>query len=214
MFKDKKAVIFDLDGTLVSSGFVWYKVDQDFFGKRGMEIPKDYITKISSMSFYETAKFTKSEYNIDESEEEIMKEWYDMAAYEYANEVKLKDGAAKILEKLRAMNFKIGLATATSHKLFVPCLKNNNIYDYFDSYVYGDEVKKSKEFPDIYLLCAQRLGASPDECIVFEDISRGIIGAKKAGMKTCGVYDDYTSFEWEKLNELADVCVRSLTELL
>ncbi len=214
MFRNKEAVIFDLDGTLVNSGFVWHKVDLDFFGKRGMKIPNDYLTKINSMSFYETAKFTKSEYNIEETIEEIMKEWYDMAAYEYANDVRLKAGAAEILEMLKSMDIKIGLATATSDKLFVPCLKNNNVYDYFDTYVYGDEVKRSKEFPDIYLLCAERLGVEPEKCIVFEDIPRGIRGAKKAGMKTCGVYDEYTSFEWDILKETADVCIRSLTDLL
>ena len=214
MFKDKKAAIFDLDGTLVDSGFVWHKVDVDFFGKRGMDIPENYLEKISSMSFYETARFTKQEYAIEESIEDIMAEWYNMAAYEYANHVKLKEGAKEILKRLKEDKFKIGLATATSDRLFVPCLKNNGVYEYFDTYAYGDEVNKSKEFPDIYLLCAQRLGTEPVDCIVFEDIARAVIGAKKAGMKTCGVYDSYTAHEWEKLKEQADFCIKSLSELI
>ncbi len=214
MFKNIEAVIMDLDGTLIDSGYVWNKVDEDFFSRRGMEIPRDYTAKINSLSFREVAEFTKAEYGISESIEEIMDEWNAMAAYEYANGVRLKEGAAEFLRKLRAENIKIGLATANTDELFLPCLKNNNVEKYFDSYACGNEVKKSKESPDIYLLCAERLGTVPEKCLVFEDITRGIIGAKKAGMKTCGVYDSYTAYEWQEVKAAADYSVKSFTELL
>ncbi len=214
IFKDKKAAIFDLDGTLVNSGFVWHKVDVDFFNKRGMDLPKDYIEKIASMSFKEMARFTKEEYNLEESIEDIITQWNELAKYEYINHVKLKEGAREILERLKTADFKIGLATATSDKLFVPCLENNGIYEYFDTYACGSEVKRSKEYPDIFLLCAERLGVNPQDCIVFEDVTKAVMGAKKAGMKTCGVYDNHTSHEWESIQKAADICVRSLAELL
>lgn len=214
MLKNKKAVILDLDGTIINSGFVWHKVDVDFFAKRGMEIPKDYTAKINSMSFYETAVFTKREYGIAESVEEIMEEWYNMAAQEYAQNVRLKDGAGEFIQNCRKSGLKIGLATATSNRLFIPCLKNNGVFGYFDAHACGDEVKKSKEFPDIYLLCAKRLKCLPEDCIVFEDIARGIRGAKKAGMATCGVYDEYTEYEWQIVQNSADYSIKSFKELI
>ena len=55
----KKAVIFDFDGTIANSRYVWQKVDVDFFAKRGMEIPRDYVEAISVMSFYNGAVYTK-----------------------------------------------------------------------------------------------------------------------------------------------------------
>ncbi|MCD8089091.1 MAG: HAD family phosphatase [Clostridiales bacterium] len=214
MFKNIEAVIMDLDGTLVDSGYVWSKVDRDFFSKRGMEIPAGYTAKINSLSFREVAEFTKREYGISESIEEIMAEWNNMAAREYAVGVRLKDGAAELLKKLKGENIKIGLATANTDELFMPCLKNNNVDIYFDTYAHGGEVKNSKEFPDIYLLCAERLETRPERCLVFEDITRGIRGAKKAGMKTCGVYDGYTAYEWPEVKKMADYSIKSFRELL
>ncbi|MCD8158609.1 MAG: HAD family phosphatase [Clostridiales bacterium] len=214
MFKNVEALILDLDGTLIDSGYVWNKVDEDFFSKRGMKIPDDYTAKINSLSFKEVAEFTKREYGISESVEEIMNEWNNMAAYEYANRVKLKEGAAEFLKLAKNKRLKIGLATANTDELFLPCLKNNNVYEYFDTYAYGNEMKNSKESPDIYLLCAERLNVKPERCLVFEDITRGIRGAKKAGMKTCGVYDSYTAFEWQSVKTAADYSIKSFAELL
>ncbi|MCD8215589.1 MAG: HAD family phosphatase [Clostridiales bacterium] len=214
MLKNIEAVILDLDGTLVDSGYVWKKVDEDFFGRRGMDVPEDYTAKINSFSFRETAEFTKREYNISENVEEIMAEWNNMAEREYAERVKLKEGAADFLKLLRSKNIKTGIATANTAELFLPCLKNNGVDKYFDTYACGNEVKNSKEAPDIYLLCAERLKVSPEKCLVFEDITRAVKGAKRAGMKTCGVYDVHNAFEWESVKAAADYSIKSFKELL
>ncbi len=214
MFDNIKGIILDLDGTLIDSGYVWHRVDEMFFAQRGMDIPEDYVKKINSMSFYETAEFTKKEYNIRESVEEIMLEWQNMAEYEYSNNVRLKRGVSEALDMFKKSGYKLALATASSDKLFIPCLKNNGIYEYFDAYAFGDEVKRSKEYPDIYLLCAERMKLEPESCLVFEDISRGITGAKKAGMKTCGIFDDYSSHDWENVKRTAQYHIMSFEEIL
>lgn len=214
MLKNIKAVILDLDGTLVDSGFVWSKVDEEFFGKYGMEVPSDYTEKINSASFRETAEITKTLYGFSQSVEEIMEEWHEMARFEYANDVKLKEGVFDFLRLLRARNLKIGLATATSDRLFLPCLENNGVLEFFDAYAFGDEVKRSKEFPDIFLLCAKRLGVDPSDILVFDDVERAAIGAKTAGMKTCAVYDEYSSFQWQRAKAAADYAIKTFKELL
>ncbi len=214
MLKNIKGVILDLDGTLVNSGFVWSRIDDDFFGKYGMEVPPDYTDKINSASFRETAEITKSLYGFKQSVEEIMEEWRQMAAFEYANDVKLKEGAFNLLKLLKEKGLKIGLATATSDRLFLPCLKNNGVLEFFDAYAYGDEVKRSKEFPDIFLLCADRLGVDPSEILVFDDVERAHIGAKAAGMKTCAVYDEYSAFQWERAKAAAGYSIMSFTEII
>ena len=94
---DFKGAIFDLDGTIANSLYVWKKVDIDFFGKRGLEIPEGYAEKIGSMSFNDAAKFTKEEYGFSESVDEIMAEWYDMAVNEYSFNVKPKPFAKEYI---------------------------------------------------------------------------------------------------------------------
>ena len=72
--KEIKAVIFDLDGTLIDSSNIWSEIDKAFFAKRGMEIPPTYVDDIAHIGLKEAAIYTKNTYNIKESIEEIMDE--------------------------------------------------------------------------------------------------------------------------------------------
>ena len=86
---DFKGAIFDLDGTLIDSMGVWEKIDREFLKKRNISIPSDYIEKINSMSFKKVAKYTIERFKLKESPEELIKEWNEMAIYEYSNNIKL-----------------------------------------------------------------------------------------------------------------------------
>ena len=129
---DFKGAIFDLDGTLIDSMGVWEKIDKEFLKKRNISITHDYIEKINSMSFKKAAKYTIERFNLKESSEELIKEWNEMAIYEYSNNIKLKPHVKEYLEKLKNNNIKIGLATSSPRILYEPVLKNNHIYEYFD----------------------------------------------------------------------------------
>lgn len=211
---DYKAVIFDLDGTLVDSVYVWHKVDIDFFEKRNMPVPDNYAEKISALSFDEAAAFTKQHYGFKESAEEIKKEWFEAALFEYANNVRLKEGAAEYIKALKKNGVKIALATASPVELYTAVLKNNGVYDYFDAFASGNEVKRSKEFGDIYILSAERLNVKPWQCLVFEDILRAVKGAKAAGMKVCGVYDKSSLKDIDNIKREADFFIYGFKEML
>ena len=101
MFDDIKAAIFDLDGTLVDSMYVWKKVDEDFLTARGIPTSEDYTDKMRTMFFETAAAYTKETYKLDESVEEIMQVWLDMAHYEYANNVRAKKGALEFLLSMK-----------------------------------------------------------------------------------------------------------------
>ncbi len=209
-----KAVIFDLDGTIIDSAYVWKKVDIDFFKKLNMPVPKDYTKKISALSFEQAAVFTKDEYGLAQSIEQIKNEWFDMAAFEYANNVKLKKGVYNYIIKLKKSGVKIALATASPPTLYIPALKNNKIYDYFDAFTCCDEVKKSKAFGDIYIICAKKLGVKTNQCIVFEDVLKAVKSAKSAGMDVCAVYDKQSEADKAEIMRIADNYIYSFDEML
>ncbi|PRR78402.1 2-deoxyglucose-6-phosphate phosphatase [Clostridium liquoris] len=213
MFKDIKAAIFDMDGTLIDSMWVWKTVDIEYLMKRNITPPDDLRENIEHLSFSETAKYFKERFNLNESIEAIIAEWNDIALKEYTNNVKLKPGAKEFLTLLKSNEIKIGLATSNCDMLLEVALKNNNIYDYFDCITTTNEVNRGKNFPDVYLLCAEKLEVAPTKCIVFEDILPAVIGAKAAGMKVIGVHDLYSENQKEDIMRLADLYIFQYNEL-
>lgn len=213
MLTNIKAAIFDLDGTLVDSMWVWGKIDEDYFKIRNMDLPKNLKTQIEHLSFNETAAYFKSNFSITDTVEEIIKEWTDFAYVEYLNNVKLKPGVVEFLSLLKTLNIKIGLATSNSNSLLEAVLRSNGIYHYFDSITLTDEVSRGKNFPDVYLLAAKKLAVKPEECVVFEDILPAVKGAKAAGMKVVGVYDDFSKEQREDIIIHADMYIKEYHEL-
>lgn len=209
-----KAAIFDLDGTLVDSMWVWKQIDIDYLSKKGHAVPNNLNDEITHLSFTQTAEYFKNKFCIDDSVEEIMNTWNTMAFDHYQNNVKLKVGALEYLQKLKQSGIKIGLATSNSIPLLTATLKNNNAFDLFDAITVTDEVKKSKSNPDIYLLAAKKLGVEPKDCMVFEDIIAAVNGAKLAGMKVTGVYDEHAKHQTNELKEKCDNYIYSYEELL
>jgi len=209
-----EGAIFDLDGTVADSLYVWKKVDRDFFGKRGFQVPEDYSEKIGSMSFREAAYYTKEFYGFSEKIEEIMAEWYNMAIFEYSYNVRPKPFVAEYIKKIKNGGCKTALCTASPKELYEPFLKKNNMFHLFDVFVSGTEISKGKEFPDIYLLTAQRLGVYPEACVVFEDILEAVKGAKAAGMKVIGVFDATSEKDRERIKKIADGFISDFSEML
>lgn len=211
---DFKGAIFDLDGTLIDSMGVWEKIDKEFFKKRNIDMPSDYIEKINSMSFEKVAQYTIERFNLKEREEDLIKEWNEMAIYEYSNNITLKPNVKEYLEKLKENNIRIGLSTSSPKILYEPVLKNNHIYEYFHVLVSLEDVKRDKNYPDIYLLTAERLDLNPQDCVGFEDVLVGINTLKKAYFKTVGVYDKYSDSEIEDIKEISDKFIYNFKDIM
>lgn len=214
MLDNIKAAIFDLDGTLIDSMGIWGKIDIDFLDKRGIKVPSDLREHIEHLSFIDTAKYFRDRFKLNETIEDIMEEWNRMAYNEYSNTVGLKPGAKEFLEGLKNRGIKLGLATSNSHVLLEAVLKRNGVFEYFDSITTTIEVNRGKNHPDIYLLSAEKLGAAPEECIVFEDILPAVLGAKAANMTVVAIYDVYSEYQKEDLLKTADYFIYEYEELI
>lgn len=214
MWRDKEAVIFDLDGTVVDSMWVWPAVDVEFLGQHGLELPDDLQQELDGKSFYESAVHIKRRFGLEESEEELMDIWNKMAMNRYVHEVKVKESVKEFLQTLKANGIKTGIASSNSGVLVEATLRANGVYEYFDSVHTANEVAKGKPSPDIYLLVAKDLQVKPENCLVFEDIVMGILAGKNAGMQTCAVYDEYSAYDDENKKKTADYYIHSYKELL
>ncbi|WP_066875082.1 HAD family hydrolase [Clostridium mediterraneense] len=217
MLNNIKAAIFDLDGTLVDSMWIWEQIDLDYLTQIGHIDDVDFKqlkADINHLSFRGTAEYFKNRFNIKESIDEICDIWHQMAYDNYKNKVHLKEGAKEFLTELKNSGIKIGLATSNSFELLEVCLKANGVYDLFDAVTITGEVERGKNFPDVYLLAADRLGVVPEDCMVFEDIPTAVQGAKKANMQVTAIYDKASANHQDELKKVADNYIMSYKELL
>lgn len=207
-----RGVIFDLDGTILDSTWVWVQVDREFLGKYGIEVPEDYSAAIKAMGFEQVADYTIERFHLPLSTEEVMREWNEMAIRAYSEKVRLRPGTRELLLWLKSQGIPAGVATSNTALLFEPCLRHNGVYDLFHSFTEAKEVERGKEFPDIYIREAEKLGCEPASCAVFEDIIPAIHGAKSGGFYTIGVREKVWGYEEEEFNRICDDTINEITE--
>lgn len=204
MLTNIKAVIFDLDGTIVDSMWIWKEIDIQYLDKRGIELPDGLQKEIEGMSFTETAVYFKKTFNLADTIEEIKREWNEMAFDFYRNRIALKDGVRDFIELIKAKNIKLGIATSNSRELALEVLKKHGIYEQFDTIRTSCEVEKGKPHPHVFLKAAQDLNVRPHECIVFEDTYAGVLAAKRAGMRVIAISDELSLPYKEDICNLAE----------
>ena len=214
MIKNIKACIFDLDGTLVDSMWMWPDIDREYLNRFGIEYDDNLKNEIDGISFHETAVYFKNKFGISDSVEKICKDWEDMAYDKYKYEVKEKPGCKKFLERIRSKGIKMGIATSNKRSMVDVVLESLNMKDFFEVITTSDEVKRGKPAPDVYLTTANLLNVEPKNCLVFEDVVAGIMAGKSAGMRVCAIEDDFTKEVRQKKKELSDYYIVDYSELL
>lgn len=209
-----EGVIFDLDGTLLDSTWIWTQIDSDFLGRHGFDVPEDYSQAVSSMGFADVAVYTIERFGLQLTKEEVMAEWDAMAHEAYAHKIRLKAGTAELLQWLKEEGIPAGIATSNSASLFEPCLRNNKVYELFHSFTETGDVERGKEYPDVYIEAAKKLGADPKKCIVFEDIIPALRGARKGGFITVGVREEKWQYEDEVFRASCDYTIEEIHDAI
>ena len=211
---DFKAAVFDLDGTLFDSMQFWNHIDEKFLARRGIkEVPNDYLLAIAHLGAEETARYTRERFGLTETDEEMMSEWHEDALAFYRRDVRLKPGGHEYLTRLREKGVLLAVATASSKELYIPALERLGIIGMFGAFAEVAECKRKKGFPDVYELACSRLGVSPAEAVVFEDIYIAVKGAKDGGFRTVGVYDSTSERDTERIKAAADVYITGFDRL-
>lgn len=214
MLENIQSIIFDLDGTLVDSMWLWHDIDVEFLEKRGLIMPETYQHDIEGMSFTETAVYTKDLFCLKESVEELKSIWNQMAMQKYSYEVPFKPGAKKFLQHCRQRGITLGIATSNSKELVAAVTSALRFGDDIKEIVTACEVAHGKPAPDVYLEAAKRLSAKPQNCLVFEDVPMGIRAGKNAGMRVCAVEDPFSAHQEQEKRRLADYYISSYEQVL
>ncbi len=184
-----KAVICDMDGLLLDTEQLaidcWHKAAR----QEGFTIPDQTLIDAIGRDVDDSRKiFTAAIEGFDYDYMRRIKNDFmfdDMKSHGTPVKKTVEEG----LSLLKASGYKLAVATSTQEDLGSWKLKNANLYDYYDTYIYGDQVGRGKPKPDIFLVAARKLGCDPEQCAVLEDSSAGIQAAKAAHMTAILVPD-------------------------
>lgn len=182
-----KAVIFDMDGVLVNTEPIYYKVVREILNENNHDITYKEYEKYIGMTNEYTWELIKSEYNISTPVDELIDTMMVLKDVIIKRDgYELIEGVVELLEDLKNNHIKIGLASSSPICDILDVVQSTGIDKYFDKLITGESVKRSKPFPDVFLKAAEELKVDNKECVVIEDSKNGVIAANEANMKCIG----------------------------
>ncbi len=197
-----RGAIFDVDGTLLDSMFIWDTIGETYLRSIGYE-PREKLNEVfKNMSLFQAARYYRTEYGVTLSIDEIMNGVNAMLERYYRFEVSLKPGVAELLAQLQASGVKLCIATATDRYLVEAALERCGVLSCFGAIFTCNEVGHGKDEPDIFEEALRFLGTEKAETVVFDDALYAVRTAKEAGFPVAAVYDSHERSQ-------AEVCARS-----
>jgi len=194
---------FDLDGTLLDSNGVWLDLDIDFLQSRGISpVPQEYTDYVTHHSFPEAAVYTREQFSLPESPEEIIAQWKRMAWGAYSTALDLKPGAKDLLRHLRARGERLFLLTSCMPELCQAALERHGLAGLLDGVLTTQGMGLDKKNPQLYRAAAEACGAAVETCLFFDDTPDYCQAARDAGMETVGVWDALFAHREEEMREL------------
>ncbi len=207
-----EAAIFDMDGLLVDSEPLWAQAEREVFGGMGVVLSEDQVSQTVGMGLVDVVRFYDRHYRFEDlSQEQIVARIHERVLELIRKEVQARPGAVQTIAYMRRKELKVGLATASDHALIEAALGRLGVLDQFDWIQSAVDLPYGKPNPEVYLLCARKLGVDPEKCVGFEDSLPGLIAIKAARMKAVVVPEK--SLASDPRLALADVVLGSLVDL-
>lgn len=211
---DIKAIIFDMDGTMVDSLDVWAESDVIFLNRLGHEYDRSVSEDMKTMHYVAACEYLKERFSIPMSVEEVADSIMEIVRQKYINDVPLKEGVYDFMLKQKNSGIKMCVATSNDKALAELTLKHLGVYDMLEFVKTSDEVGCSKESPLIFEKCAAEMGVKPEETMVFEDSVHAAESAYGAGFYTVGVYEESFAADFDRIAEFSHRRIKSFKEML
>lgn len=198
-----KCAIFDFDGTLFDSMFIWDEIGERYLRSLGKEPNPSMREAVRTLSLYQAACYLRSEYDLPLSTEGIIKGINQMIEHFYLSEILPKPGVCEFLEHMKKAGISMCIATASERYQIEAALKRCGMSQYFDAIFTCSEIGHGKEEPFIFRQAMEVCGAERNTTVVFEDAFHAALTARRDGFSVIAVYDESEKYQ-EEIRRLAD----------
>lgn len=206
-----KAVIFDMDGVIIDSEPIYIQHDLEFARKRNPQVRLEDLFGMVGATKQDAWEVMEKAIHNGQSWQELRDEYRKHDVFQDVDyRAIFRPSVRGLLNRLKALGYRLALASSTHMELILRVLDENEIREFFEVVVSGEQFTKSKPHPEIYLHTARALKVEPEECLVLEDSTIGITAASRAGMKVAALIDDRFGFD----RSLADFQVEKPEDIL
>lgn len=233
ILKNKKAILFDLDGVILDDSNIWNEIYIEFVKQECNivvsidQILKDWyehLEKFKGNDFYKSyVVYLVKKYGNDKSNlnaDSLIEKLYIIANKYVCEKVKYKDYAPEVIKKFKDLGYILGLGSISNIETFKKYnYLNNNIsqkmdmFEYFDKIMLYDDVTNKKPNPEVYLKLIKELNINPSECLVIEDSLSGVQAGKNAKIEVLNIPDICSLNHQEEIDNIADYKLNDLKEL-
>lgn len=204
-----RAVIFDMDGVIINSEPLHQKVEREIVEELGGKLSKEDIESFVGTTDYSMWSKIKEKFNLEASVEELIEAKKEKFMKEI-DEVELVPNIMDFMISLYNEGYSLAIASSNNRKIVDAVVNKFQLGEYMKFIISGEEVKKGKPDPEIFLTAAKKMMVSPANCLVIEDATNGVKAAKAAGMKCIGLKNIDSGNQ--DLSE-ADLIIRDFNEL-
>ncbi|RVU54014.1 HAD family hydrolase [Anaerosphaera multitolerans] len=207
-----KAVVFDLDGTLIDSMDMWENLQKTFVEDKNLILTDEVSQTMATMSLNLSSAYLKEYYNLKDSAQDIYNYFKKIIINYYINEAKPKEDAFETVEAYNDLGYDVVLGTATNYEFIEPLLDRFDLKRHFKFVQTVHSIKTNKDNSKFFKLISDKLEVVPDKIFLFDDARFALNAAKDIGIKTVAVYDKYSEKFWNEIKTENDYAIKTFKD--
>lgn len=207
-----KAILFDMDGTLLDSMHAWYAAEMGYLKDAGVDPDDVDYNELVISGTQALVEYLQDHLGVDVDPHAMRRHSLEVMARYYDRDVEPKDGVQQMLDAFRDMDIPMAIGTSTPGVLSEMALETTELRSYFDFVLSASDCGISKNVPQFYELAAREFGVSTEEIVFFDDALFALRAAHDAGCFTVGVYDDAYGQDEEAVAREADAFIYQFSD--